>query len=67
MAAQVSALRAAKQQLRKKIRQSLASMTDHQRKEESDVLVKKVIQGQLAHVIVSYVLAHLLLSIFTAP
>ena len=42
MAAQVSALRAAKQQLRKGIRQALASMTDQQRKEESDILVRKV-------------------------
>ena len=38
----LSAVRAAKQELRKKLRQLLTAMTDHQRKEESDKLVRKV-------------------------
>ena len=38
----LSAVRAAKQELRKKLRQLLTAMTDQQRMEESDILVKKV-------------------------
>ena len=33
----------AKQQLRKKLRESMAAMSDQQRKEESEKLVKKVV------------------------
>ena len=36
------AVRAAKQDLRKRLRQALTAMTDLQRKEESEILVKKV-------------------------
>ena len=38
----LSAVRAAKQELRKTLRKALAAMTDQQRKEESEKLVKKV-------------------------
>ena len=38
----LTAVRAAKQELRKTLRQALTAMTDQQRKEESERLVKKV-------------------------
>ena len=38
-----TAISVAKQQLRKKLRESLAAMSDQQRKEESEKLVKKVV------------------------
>lgn len=38
----LTAIRAAKQELRKKLRQALTAMTDQQRKEESEKLVRKV-------------------------
>ena len=38
-----NAISVAKQQLRKKLRESLAAMSDQQRKEESEKLVKKVV------------------------
>ena len=41
--AATNAISVAKQQLRKKLRESLAAMSDQQRKEESEKLVKKVV------------------------
>ena len=38
----LTAVRAAKQELRKTLRQALTAMTDQQRKEESEKLVRKV-------------------------
>lgn len=47
----LSVVRAAKQELRKKLREVLAAMTDHQRKEESDKLVRKVQTRQSDHAV----------------
>lgn len=47
--AQLSAVRAAKQELRKALRPALASMTERQRREESEVLVRKVNVGRRCH------------------
>ena len=38
----LTAVRVAKQELRKKLRQALTAMTDQQRREESEKLVRKV-------------------------
>ena len=46
----LTAVRSAKQELRKTIRQALTAMTDQQRKEESEKLVRKVQNYEPIHV-----------------
>ena len=40
--AEVAAVRAAKKELRRKLRLALSAMTDQQKREESEILVRKV-------------------------
>lgn len=60
--AQVAAVQAAKAELRKKLRLALAAMTDQKRREESEILVRKVrykckvsveVRSSLVHVLVN--------------